>query len=112
MGDPLHARMEADSPKRTERPKTKRREKALPLEVELDSSREFAMQNISRSSLGNTKEAHLVVLDDFEQKEDVKLYSQLPDYDDFRGYDLSADEQLERAASPILLTSINLHGEL
>ena len=29
------------------------------------------------------------------------MYSQLPDYDDFRGYDLGIDEQLERAATLI-----------
>ena len=35
----------------------------------------------------------------FSQKEDVKLYSQLPDYEDFRGYDLGIDEQLEEIAN-------------
>ena len=36
----------------------------------------------------NKKESHLSVLCNFKQKEDVKLYGQLPDYDDFQGYDL------------------------
>ena len=35
------------------------------------------------------------------QQEDVKLYSQLPDYDDFWGYDLGIGEKLERAATLI-----------
>ena len=38
MGNPLLERMAAGSPKRVERPKMKRREKDLPLEVELDLS--------------------------------------------------------------------------
>ena len=39
------------------------------------------------------------------QKEDAELYSQLPDYDDFRGYDLGIDEQLGQIATPILQIS-------
>ena len=54
-----------------------------------------------KSSLGNTKEAHLGVSDDFEQQEDVKLYSQLPDYDDFQGYDLGVGGVLSRIAHKI-----------
>ena len=37
----------------------------------------------------------------FLQQEDVKFYSQLPDYVDFRGYDLCVDEQLGRASTLI-----------
>ena len=54
-----------------------------------------------RSNLGESKEANAVLRSEFSQQEDVKLYSQLPDYDDFRGYDLGIDEQLERDASLI-----------
>ena len=90
MGSPLLERMEADCPKRVDRPKMKRREKALPLEVALDSSGEFPRRNMLRPSRENTKEAHLVVLGDFKQKEDVEFYSQLPDYDDSQCYDLGA----------------------
>ena len=43
---------------------------------------------------------------EFPQQEDVKLYSQLPDYDDFRGYNLGADEQLEEIARGIF---VNFH---
>ena len=39
-----------------------------------------------RSSLGNGEEAQLVVLGKFKQKEDVKLYIHLPDYDAFQCY--------------------------
>ena len=46
------------------------------------------------------------------QREDFKLYSQLPYYDDFRGYDLGIEEQLERASTLILPTSINIPVEL
>ena len=65
-----------------------------------------------RSNLEESNEANAVLRSEFSQQEDVKLYSQLPDYDDFRGYDLGIDEQLERAATLILLTFINLPGEL
>ena len=45
-----------------------------------------------------SKEANAILRNEFSHQEDVKLYSQLPDYDDFRGYDLGADEQLEEIA--------------
>ena len=62
-----------------ERPKRKRREKAKPLEVELDVSGGYSRGNMSMSSLENGKEAHLVVLGNFKQKEDVEIPTQLPD---------------------------------
>ena len=84
----------------------KRGGNALPLEVELDLSGEFSRKEMLKSSLGSTKESHLAGLDDFKQQGDVKLYSQLPDYDDFRGYDLGIDKQLEEIAKRIF---VNLH---
>ena len=54
-----------------------------------------------RSELEESNEANAVLRSEFSQQEDVKLYSQLPDYDDFRGYDLGIDEQLELAATLI-----------
>ena len=51
-----------------------------------------------QSSLGNTKEAHLVVVEDSKQKEDVKLYGKLPDYDDFQCYYLGRDDILRQIA--------------
>ena len=101
MGNPLLERMAVGSPKRVERPKMKRREKASPLEVELDSSGKLSMGNMLRASLGNTKESHLVISDDFEQREDVKLYSRLPDYNASKRYDLGKDDLLRQVAQRI-----------
>ena len=56
------------------------------------------MRNMPKSSLGNTKEAHLAVLENSKQQEDVELYGQLPDYDDFQGYDLGQEDILRRIA--------------
>ena len=47
------------------------------------------------------KEAYLVVLDNFKHKEDVKMYIQLPYYDDFQCYDLGMGGTLNRAARGI-----------
>ena len=58
-------------------------------------------QNILKLRLGNTKGAHLVVLENPEQKEDVKLYGKLPDYGDFQGYDLWIEAVLSRIARGI-----------
>ena len=44
----------------------------------------------------DTKEAHLVVLEDYKKQEDVKLYGQLPDYDDFQGYDMGEEDVLRQ----------------
>ena len=54
-----------------------------------------------RSSLGNGKEAHLAILGNFKHQEDVKLYIQLPDYGDFRCYDLGRGHTLNRVARRI-----------
>ena len=54
-----------------------------------------------RSSLENGKEAHLVILCNFKQKADVKMYIQFPDYDDFRGYDLGLGGNLSHIARKI-----------
>ena len=42
----------------------------------------------------------------FPLQADVKLYSQSPDYDDFRGYNLGIDEQLGEIAKRIF---VNFH---
>ena len=100
MEDPLPERNE-DIPERAERPKKKRREKAKPLEDGLDLSGEFHRGNMSRPSLGNTKEANLAVLGNFKHQEDVKLYGRLPDYDDFQCYDLGQGGILHHVARRI-----------
>ena len=81
--------------------KKKRIEKAIPLEVRLDLRGEFHRGNMVMPSLGNTKEAHLAVLDNPEQKGDVKFYGQLADYDGFQGYDLGKQVILHHVAQRI-----------
>ena len=93
-------------------PRGKRRKKAEPLEAKIDLRGKYSFANMIRSNLEESNEANAVLMSEFPQQEDVKLYSQLPDYDDFRGYDLGIDEQLERAATLILITFRNLRGKL
>ena len=59
-----------------------------------------------RSNSEESKEAGAVLRGESPQQGDVKLYSQFPDYDDFRGYDLGTDEQLEETAKRIF---VNFH---
>ena len=56
-----------------------------------------------RSNLEESKDVSDVSRTEFPQQEDVKLYRQLPDYDDFRGYDLGIDEQLEEISTRFFL---------
>ena len=58
-----------------------------------------------KSSLGNTKGAHLAVLDNSKQRGDVKLYIQLPYYGDFQGYDLGQEDILRQVAQRIYANS-------
>ena len=51
-----------------------------------------------KSKLGDTKEAHLAVLEDYKKQEDVKLYGQLPDYDDFQCYDMGGGDILRQVS--------------
>ena len=60
----------------------------------MDLGGKFGFANLLRNNLEESKEANAILRNEFPQQEDVKLYSQLPDYDDFRGYDLGIDEQL------------------
>ena len=76
----------------------KRREKEGPWGFEIDLGGKFAKQNMLKSRLGVTKEANSVFLEEFKKQEDVKLYSQLPDYDDFQCYVLGADDILLQVA--------------
>ena len=89
---------EMESTRKEERPKSKRREKASPWEVEMDLGGESSRRNMLKSNLDNTKESHLAVLEDSEKQEDVKLYGQLPDYGDFQGYDLGMEDILLQIA--------------
>ena len=58
-----------------------------------------------KSRLGDTKEAHLAVLGDYEKQEDVKLYVQLPDYDGSQRYDMGKDDNLRQVALRIYANS-------
>ena len=49
-------------------------------------------------SLGSGKEAHLAAMGNFKQKEALKMYIQLPDYDDFQRYDLGVGGNLSQVA--------------
>ena len=67
----------------------------------MDLSGKFPFSSMLRSNLGGCKEPNAVSKDEFPQRGDVKLYSQLQDYDDFRGCDLCTDGQLEEIANRI-----------
>ena len=56
---------------------------------------------MSNSSLENTKGVHLEVLDNSKHQEDVKLYAQLPDYDNSQGYALGKECILLQVAQRI-----------
>ena len=86
-------------------PQKKRRKKAEPLEVKIDLGGKYSFANMLRSNLEESNEANAVLRSEFSQQEDVKLYSQLPDYDDFRGYYLDIDDQLEEIANRIFANS-------
>ena len=77
--------------------KPKRRIKASPIEAKLDLSGEYSFSNMMNSSLDDEIEVNQVLIDEFKVKEDVKMFSQLPDYDDFRWADLSNEGDLATA---------------
>ena len=60
-------------------------EKAHPLEVKIDLGGKYSFANILRSNLEESNGSNAVSGSEFLQQEDVELYSQLLDYDDFRG---------------------------
>ena len=64
-----------------------------------------------RSELEESNGANAVLRSEFPQQEDVKLYSQLPDYDDFRGYDLGIEGKLGQIATLTLRISISLRDK-
>ena len=45
--------------------------------------------------------ARVVLVNDFKQQEGLKMYIQLPDYDDFQGYDLGMGWILSHIAHEI-----------
>ena len=79
-------------------PQNQKKRKAVPRETEMDLGGKLHRRNMSKSISGNTKEAHLMVLWDYEKQEDVKLYGQLPNYDDSQCYDLGQEAILRQVA--------------
>ena len=63
--------------------------------------------NISKSSLGNGKEARVVLANGFKRRGGLKVYIQLPRYDDSQRYDLGAAEILSKIARQIYANSHN-----
>ena len=44
-----------------------------------------------KSGLEGGEEARAAAVGNFKQQEDLEMYSQLPDYDDFQGYDVGIE---------------------
>ena len=87
--------------KQKDRHDPKEERKGKPLVAELDLGGKFSRGNMLRPSLENGKEAHVVILDNFKHQEDVKMYIQLPDYDDFQCYDSGLRGTLSHIARKI-----------
>ena len=51
------------------------------------------------------KEAHAILVGNFKPQDDLKMYGQLPDYDEFHGYDLEIDSELSQIAGNIYANS-------
>ena len=92
-------------PRKEERPRIKSREKAEPWEIEMGSSGEFHRRNMLKSSLWNTKEAHLAAHVNSKQQGDVELYWQLLGYGEFQGYDLGREDVLRQIAKGLYYNS-------
>ena len=58
------------------------------MEAELDLSGRSPRGDMLKSGLEGEREARIVTVDSFKQKEDLKMYSRSPDYDILQGYDL------------------------
>ena len=72
--------------KRNDTKEEKRKRIALGSRTRLEW--EIYQGNMMSASLENENGARMVVVNGFKPQEDLKMYSQLPDYDDFQGYDL------------------------
>ena len=49
----------------------------------MDSGGKYSFVNMTKSSIGNPQEVDQALLDEFWIQEDVRIYRQLPGYDDF-----------------------------
>ena len=91
----------------------KKRRKRVPLDAKMDLVGEYSFAKCWKVIRVGSSEVDAVSGNEFTHQEDFKLYSQLPDYDEFRGYGLGIDEQLEKGrGSHFLRTSISRPGEL
>ena len=54
----------------------------------MDLSRKHPPRNMLKSILGKYESSGSSGFRGFQKQEDVKLYGQLPDYDDFQRYDM------------------------
>ena len=75
----------------------------------MDLSGEFDMGNIPKSGLEGGNEAHTIPAGTFKHQEDLKMYGQLPDYDEFQGYYLRTDAEIGRIAEKIYGVKSSLH---
>ena len=85
--------------KRNDTKEEKRKRIALGSRTRLEW--EIYQGNMMSASLENENGARMVVVNGFKPQEDLKMYSQLPDYDDFQGYDLGVGVILREIAHKI-----------
>ena len=55
----------------------------------MDLGVKYPFVNMSMSSLGDSREVYKALIDEFKIQEDVKMYTQLADCDDFHRFDVS-----------------------
>ena len=85
--------------------KPKRRIGASHLGNEVDLGGEYSLASIMKSGIDDTREVNRALLCDFKTQGDVEMYIQLPDYDDFRCFDLSG-------ATDLSVISKRVYGDL
>ena len=59
------------------------------------------MGNMPKSCLEREKESHVVLVGNSKQQEDLEMYIQLPDYEEFQLYDLGVDAVLSQTTRKI-----------
>ena len=62
-------------------------------------------------SLENRNEAHIVSVNGFKHQAGLKMYTQLPDYGDFQGYDQGAGGVLSQIPHKFTQMPIIHHGK-
>ena len=59
------------------------------------------MWGMLKSGLGGEKESHTILVGNSKQQEDLEMYGQLLDYDEFQGYDLWVHTEFVQVAEKI-----------